>query len=215
MTSKPRLICAFAALATLALAVSCRGFFVKPTVSSIAVGPASPTIDVGATNNTVQMTAFATYNDGSTGNASVNWSISPSDGSIATISATGLVKSVSTGSATVTATSNQNPTITGQQTVTVSICVQSIQVKPSSPPALTFLGNNSSDPLTATGTPCGGGSPVDLTTVATWNSSNTNLATVSAGVVTEVTNNTATGTVNITASSGSVTSNVVTIQVGP
>ncbi len=40
LKSKLRLICAFAALATLALAVSCRGFFVKPTLSSLVVTPA-------------------------------------------------------------------------------------------------------------------------------------------------------------------------------
>lgn len=215
MKPKLRLIGALAVLATLALAVSCKGFFVNPTLSTIAVGPPTPTIFVGTAPETVQMTAFGTFNDGSTGNATVSWSISPSDGSIAKISTGGLVTAVATGSATVTATSTQNPTITGTQTVTVSICVSAIQVSPSSPPALTFTGNNPSDTLTAEGTPCGGGSPVPLTDVATWNSSNTALATVTAGVVTEVTNNTTTGTVNITATSGNVTSNVVTIQVGP
>ena len=213
LKSKLRLICAFAALATLALAVSCRGFFVKPTLSSLVVTPASPTVDVGATNNTVQMSVFATFNDGSTGSTPVTWSTS--DASVAKISTSGLVTAVTTGTATITAAATQNPTITGEQTVTVSICVQSIQVTPSSPPALTFTGNNPSDTLAAAGTPCGGGTPVTLTNVATWNSSNQSLATVTGGVVTEVTGNTTTGTVNITASSGNVTSNVVSIQVGP
>ena len=48
-----------------ALAASCTGFFVNPTLSSIAVGPASPTIETGNTNNTVQMTVFGTNSDGS------------------------------------------------------------------------------------------------------------------------------------------------------
>ena len=69
---KLRLVGAFAALAVLTLAVSCKGFFVKPTLSSIAVGPAAPTIETGTTNNTVQMTAFGTFNDGSTGNPAVS-----------------------------------------------------------------------------------------------------------------------------------------------
>ncbi len=40
--SKLRLLGAFAALATLALAVSCPGFFVNPTLTAIAVGPLTP-----------------------------------------------------------------------------------------------------------------------------------------------------------------------------
>lgn len=207
-----RIIGAFAALATLALAVSCRGFFVKPTVSALAVGPPTPTIEVGPTSNTVQMTAFATFNDGSTGSTPITWSINPSDNSIATISASGLVTSVATGTATVTATSNLNPTITGQQTVNVTVgCISSIQVTPGNPPALT--GNNPSVSLLAQATTCNG--PFDITAVATWVSSNTALATVSAGVVTEVAGNQTTGTVTITASAGNVTSNLVNISVGP
>lgn len=207
-----RLLGAFAALATLALAVSCRGFFVKPSLTSIAVGPPTPTIEVGTTGNTVQMTTFATFNDGSTGSTPVTWSISPSDGSIATITAAGLVSSVSTGSATVTATANLNPTITGQQTVNVTVgCIQSIQVTPSSPPGLT--GNNPSVTLKANATTCNG--QFDITNVATWTSSNTSLATVSAGIVTEVAGNQTTGTVTITASSGNIVSNLVNIPVSP
>ena len=207
-----RLTCAFAALAALALAVSCRGFFVKPTLSAIAVGPPTPTIEVGTTDNTVQMTSFATFNDGSTGSTPITWSISPSDNSIATISTSGLVTSVATGSATVTATANVNPTITGQQTVNVTVaCIQSIQVTPMNPAGLT--GNNPTVQLTATATTCNGQFP--LTDVATWLSNNSSLATVSAGLVTEVAGNQTTGTVIITASAGNVTSNAVSISVGP
>jgi hypothetical protein len=207
---KLRLACA---LAMFALTVSCTGFFVNPTLSSIAVGPASPTIETGSTNNTVQMTVFGTNNDGSTtNNLSVAWSINPT--TIATVSSTGLVTSVSTGTATVTAAANKNPSITGTQTVTVTVgCIQSIQVTPSSAKPLTFTGNNSSDTLSAEAVTCNGSLP--FTDVATWNSSNPSLATVTAGVVTETTGNTATGTVTITASTGNVVSNAVNISVSP
>src|SRR5579862_12398 len=118
--SRLRLIGAFAVLATLALAASCTGFFVNPTLSSLSVGPASPTIQTGSTDNTVQMTAFGTNSDGSTtSNPSITWAINPT--TIATISSTGLVTSASIGTATVTATSNQNPSITGTQSVTVTV----------------------------------------------------------------------------------------------
>jgi hypothetical protein len=206
---KLRLAGGFAALAILALAAGCRGFFVNPTLSSIAVGPASPTIETGNTDNTVQMQAEGTYDDGSTGNPSVAWTITPT--SVATINNTGLVTSVSTGTATVTATANQNPTITGTQTVTVTVgCITSIQI-PTSAEGLS--GNNTEDDLTATANTCNGTFPV--TDVATWNSSNTNLATVAAGVVTEVAGITTGGNVIITASIGNVVSNALTISVTP
>jgi uncharacterized protein YjdB len=207
---KFRLTGALAALAMLALAISCRGFFTNPTLSSISVGPANPTIETGSTNNTVQMTVFGTNNDGSTTSTpSVSWTIS--DQSVATVNTTGLVKSVNTGTATITATANQNPSITGSQTVNVTVgCIQSIQVKPSSG---TVSNNSPTFPFTATALTCNG-SP-DITNVATWTSSNTSLATVSAGTVTIVSGLTTGGTVNITASSGNIVSNAAVVTVTP
>jgi hypothetical protein len=206
-----RLTCALGVLALLALGVSCTGFFVKPILSSISVGPATPTIETGTTNNQVQMFAVGTNNDGSTSsNPVVSWSITPT--STATITAGGLVKSVSTGTATVTATANENPSITGTQTVTVTVgCIESIQVTPTSAQPLT--GNNTTDTLSAEALTCNG--PFPFTDVATWTSSNTSLATVAAGVVTEVPGITTSGTVIITASAGNIVSNAVSISVSP
>jgi hypothetical protein len=203
-----RLTGAFAVLAMMALGASCRGFFVKPTLSSITVGPATPSIQTGNTNNTVQMLATGTFDDGSTGHPSVSWSITPV--STATINKTGLVTSVATGSATVTATSNDNPSITGTQTVTVTVgCITSISVTPTS--GTLSNGGNTSVSLKAEANTCNGA--VDITSVAQWTSSNTTIATVSAGVVTPTGTTGADGTVTITASSGGITSNSVTITV--
>jgi hypothetical protein len=203
-----RLTGAFAVLAMMALGASCRGFFVKPTLSSITVGPATPSIQTGNTNNTVQMLATGTFDDGSTGHPSVSWSITPA--STATINKTGLVTSVATGSATVTATSNDNPSITGTQTVTVTVgCITSISVTPTS--GTLSNGGNTSVSLKAEANTCNGA--VDITSVAQWTSSNTTIATVSAGVVTPTGTTGADGTVTITASSGGITSNSVTITV--
>ncbi len=49
MSSKQilRLIGAFAALAALALAISCRGFFVNPTLTSIVIAPSAPQVEIG------------------------------------------------------------------------------------------------------------------------------------------------------------------------
>lgn len=205
---KLRLVGALAALASLVLAVSCRGFFVNPTISSLSVGPVSPTIQTGTTGNTVQMTVFGTNNDGSTTTSpSVTWSITPT--TVATITTKGLVTSVSTGTATVTATSNQNPAATGTQTVTVTVgCISQINI-PTSAQALTA--NNLTDTLMATAVTCNG--DADVTGVATWTSSNTTLATVSAGVVTRATTVTTGGSVNITAAIGNIVSNTLTISV--
>jgi trimeric autotransporter adhesin len=209
-TQKLQRIAAFAAFGALALAVSCKGFFVNPTLTSIAVGPSNPTIETGSTGNTVQMTAFGTYNDGSTGNPSVTWSINPATG-VADISSTGLVTSVATGSATVTATSTQNPTITGTQTVTVTVgCIQSITLDPTSGTVTT---NEPTVSIAAQATTCNGSFPV--TDVATWTSSNTSLATVSAGTVSIVSGLATGGTVTVTASIGGVVSNAATITVSP
>jgi len=49
--SNLRLMGAFAALALLALAVGCRGFFVKPTLTSITISPTAPQVALGQTTN--------------------------------------------------------------------------------------------------------------------------------------------------------------------
>lgn len=204
---KLRLIGAFAALATLALAASCRGFFVKPTLSSIAVGPGSPSIQTGSTNNTVQMFVVGTFNDGSSGNPAVTWSITPT--TTATISGSGLVTSVATGTATVTATATQNPSITGTQSVTVTVgCIQSIAINPTSA-SISVSGTNTTA-FTANATTCNG--VFDITGSASWTSSNTQVATVAGGVALAV----AQGTTIIGANSGGIASNInATLTVNP
>jgi hypothetical protein len=213
MSSAKHKLCLASALCALAIVVAelgCTGFFVNPTLSSLAVGPASPTIETGNTDNTVQMTVSGTNSDGSSaGHPSVAWSIS--DPSVATISSTGLVTSAGIGTTTVTATSNQNPSITGTQTVTVTVgCIQSISLNSYSG---TVSGNNPTLSITATAMTCNGNQGV--TSVATWTSSNTALATVSAGVVSIVPGISTGGTVNITASVGSIVSPPAAITVTP
>jgi Big-like domain-containing protein len=209
---KLALTLAFTVLVAIATGVSCRGFFVNPTLSSIALSPPTPTIATGTTGNTQQMTAVGTYSDGSTGNPAVTWGIAPTSGSsgqVATISATGLVTAASLGTAMITAAATQNPAITGTTTVTVTVgCIQSIAVTPTNP-TISVTGAVNSVQLTATATTCNG--PQDITTVASWISSNTPVATVANGLVSAV----AQGTANITASSGSIVSPVDTVTVNP
>jgi len=208
MKSKLRFGGAFAALATLALAMSCRGFFVKPTLTSLAVGPVSPTIFTGNVSNTVQMFAVGTFNDGSTSNTTpVSWAISStSGGSIATISSSGLVTAgQSTGTGTVTATSNLLPSISGTQPITVAVaCTSAPIISPAGPGTLT-----PSQPTLSFTAACNGGQ--DVTATANWVSSNTGIATVSAGVVTAIATSNDNGTFTITASQNGFTSNPVSI----
>jgi hypothetical protein len=207
--SKLRLMGAFAALATLALAVSCRGFFVNPTLTALAVGPVSPTIYTGNISNTVQMFAVGTFNDGSNGSTPVTWSISGTgtDGTaIATISSGGLVTAQSSGSGTITASSNVLPSITGTQPLTVAVACTSAPVI--TPTSTSLTPNQPSFAFTAT---CNGGQ--DITSVATWVSSNTAIATVSAGLVTAVATSQDNGTLTITALANGFTSAAATVNV--
>ena len=204
--SKLRLMGAFGALATLALAISCRGFFVKPTLTALAVGPVSPTIFIGNVSNTVQMFAVGTFNDGSNSSTPVTWSVSGTGSggqSIATISPGGLVTAQSVGTGTITASSNILPSITGTQPITVSIACTTAPII--SPTSGTLTPNAPTISFTAS---CGGQS---ITSVATWFSSNTAIATVSAGVVTAVGGAGNNGTFFITATSNGRTSSQVSI----
>ena len=204
-----RLIGACAALATLALAISCTGFFVKPTLTALAVGPVSPIIFTGNVSNTVQMFAVGTFNDGSSGTTPVTWSISGTgtDGtSVATITSGGLVTAQSSGTGTITASSNVLPSITGTQPLTVSVACTSAPII--SPTSGSLTANEPSFPFTAS---CNSGQ--DITAVATWVSSNTAIATVSAGLVTATGNPNEDGTITITASVNGFTSTPATVNV--
>jgi hypothetical protein len=186
----------FAALVSLAVGVSCRGFFVKPTLTALAVSPPTPTITNGTSNNTQQFTAVGTFDDGSHGSTPVTWTSGTQ--SVATISTNGLATAVGLGSSTITATSTLIPSITNTATLTVTVeCIQSIAVTPTNPTQT----HGNPQQFKATATTCNG--TTDITDIATWTSSNTSIATIdSNGLATTI----AIGTTNITATSGSVVS---------
>jgi Bacterial Ig-like domain (group 2) len=129
-TSKLRLIGAFAALATLALAISCTGFFVNPTLTGVSVGPQSLTLNIP---QTFQMSATGTFSDGSQKalTSGVVWA--SSDASTVSVGQTsGIVTAVQTGSATITASSGSCSACSGSTTVTVALTgVTAIIVSPS------------------------------------------------------------------------------------
>jgi Bacterial Ig-like domain (group 2) len=154
---KVQIASAFTTLLLCALAVGCKGFFVNPTLTSVAVGPTA-TINQGGT---VQMSAVGTYNDGSTQTLNnVFWSSDPTD--VATVSSSGFVTGVSVGSATITGASG---TVSGTATITVALSnVTGILVNPTSASAKQ---NGGTANFTSSAT-VAGGAPVDVTDTVTW-----------------------------------------------
>src|SRR6266516_2760285 len=120
-----RLMGAFAALATLALAISCRGFFVNPTLTSIAISPTAPQVQQG---KTLQLEAFGTYDDGSRSQVKSGISWASDTSSVATVDpTTGILTGVATGTATITASAQA---LSSTATATVFLIINSIAISP-------------------------------------------------------------------------------------
>lgn len=127
----------FVALVALAVGVSCKGFFVDPTVTSIVISPATPTIAVtnnSGAPNTQQFTAIASFSDNSPPAATpASWTSSAPTAVASINSTTGLATAIAPGNTTITATSTKFPSISATTTLTVVPAnVTSITVTPSS-----------------------------------------------------------------------------------
>lgn len=162
------------------------------TLTSITVAPATSSIPVGTV---VQLTATGAFTDGTTQDltSSVVWT--SSDLAVATV-AGGKVAALTGGTVTLSAALSG---FTGTASLEVTTAVlTSIAITPVSPVAPV----GTTVQFTATGS-FSDGSTLDITGVATWTSSDTDVATVSdttAGLVTTV----ASGSVTLTATSGAV-----------
>jgi len=154
---------AFAVLVLLAFGVSCKGFFVDPVLTSIAVGPTGQNVQQG---KTLQLSAQGTYDTGPPKDITgkVRWSASDAT---ATVSAGGLVTGVQApGSPTITASLG---TITGSATVNVVLTgVTAITINPKT--ATVAQGGSQNFTCKATVT---GSQPVDITASASWSTSDT------------------------------------------
>src|SRR5213593_156443 len=169
-------------------------------VASVAVSPASASVQVG---QTVQLAATPRDANGNplSGRA-VSWA--SSNTAVATVSGSGLVTGVTAGSATITATSEGQG---GTATITVStVPVASVTVSPAT--ASVQAGQTvqlAATPKDANGNPLSG-------RTVTWASSNSAVATVSgSGVVTGVTAGAATITATSEGQSGTATVTVSTV----
>lgn len=182
-----------------------------PVLHYLKVAPTTASINVGQQQS---FTATAYYSDGTsqnvTGSSSTIWASSNSN--IATI-ASGVATGVAGGTVTITASvgtvkSTASLTVTGVQSIAVT-------------PAFATIGVEGTQAFKAMATvlnPDGSvnPTPVDVTLLATWNSSNTAAATIDS--TQDATNGTATGVANgltqITASYQGTTSNIAYLTVG-
>jgi len=124
-----KIVGAFAVLLSLAWAVSCKGFFVNPTLTSVAVGPQNLSLNV---TQQWQMSATGTYDDGTqkTINSGVIWSSSDPN-TVSVGQTTGKVTAVQIGAATISASAGSCSACSGSTTVTVVLQgVTSITVTP-------------------------------------------------------------------------------------
>lgn len=181
------------------------------TLTSIQIIPAKPSVAVGAST---QLKATGTYSDGSSGDITTTANWSSSDTTQATIQTTGqtdpgLATGVAQGAPTITA-SVGSVTTTATLNVVVNTTLTSVAVSPTS----TTISVGASAQFTATGT-FSDGSKKNITSGATWSSSDTTKATIETegqskpGLATGVAKGSATITATLNGVGGSATLNVV------
>jgi uncharacterized protein YjdB len=172
-----------------------------PTLTSIAVTPASPSINTGATQ---QFTATATYSNGTTANVTSTAAWTSSAPAVATVAATGLATGVSAGSTTIAAALSG---VTGSTVLTVTAAAKTLTSIAVTPANASFA-SGSTQQYTATAT-YSDSSTANVTSTATWASSNTAAATISAsGLATGVATGTTTISATLNAVTGSTTATV-------
>ena len=201
------------AIASLVIAGGCTGFFVNPTLSSIAIGPQSQTITSNPLQ-TLQMSATGTYSDGSTKDLTgkVSWS-SDSTTSCASINSAGLVTPVKTvtGICTATISADSGAVTAATTTVTVtegmptSITLTVSNTNPAAGTAVTF---------TAKALFPGSSTLQDITSSVTWTDSDqTNLPLTQGSGNSNIPAGAPAEQVTVQASFDNVNSNIVTITI--
>ncbi len=143
------------------------GSSTSPSLSSIAVTPANPTIDVGATD---QFKAEGTYSDGSTKDLTSSVSWTSASASVAKISSSGLATAVASGATKISAGMDSVSASTTLRVTPAAPGVTSISVVPST--ATVAIGAPVQFTATAT---LSGTSTENLTDSVFWSSSDTTL----------------------------------------
>ncbi|HKW18420.1 MAG TPA: Ig-like domain-containing protein [Terriglobales bacterium] len=212
MHSFARKLGSVVALSFFAFAVGCTGFFVNPTLSSIAIGPTDQTITVNP-RTTLQMSATGSYSDGSTKDLTGKVFWSSSDTSCATISPAGLVSPA-------TGVSGICQTNIGASSGTVSASTAQVSVTQGTPTSINLTVSNSSPSpgtqitFTAKAIFPGSSSQQDITSSVTWSPSDpTNLPLVQGSGAVSIPLTATAETATVQASFDNVRSNVVTINI--
>jgi hypothetical protein len=149
-----------------------------PTMVSLQISPASPTMAVGGKQ---QLTATGAYSDGSTKDMTASASWASSNTGVVSVTSAGMATAAGPGQATLSATVGA---LQASTNVTVSpppvVSLVSLQISPASP----TMAVHGTQQFTATGA-YSDGTTADITTSATWASSNAGVVSVtSAGMAT-------------------------------
>ncbi len=167
------------------------------TLVSIAVTPVNASIPLGTVQ---QFTATGTFSDGTTQNITDTVTWSSSKNSIASITVSGLASAGSLGTVTITAASGS---VNGSTSLTVNAAdLASLTI----PQGNVTIAETTTEPFSAIGT-FTDGSTRDLTTDATWTSSNPAVATVGSSY--GLAKGLSPGTTTITATVGTVSASVI------
>lgn len=213
-----RVFAAFAVLGMMALAVSCRGFFVNPTVTSLAIGPANLTL---APSTSYQMSATATYSDGSTADVTGQSLWSSTNTGVANFVSPGKLQAASLQSlgntlpGTTSVSASDGTVSSSSQTVNVCPTVESMMLTVSTSSSGTggssvSVPGNTAVYFTVTATFNGVTGTQTVTDSVTWTIGNTSaLPSITNGTGTTVSNNA--GTFTVFATLCGINSNTVSI----
>ncbi|WP_198152144.1 beta strand repeat-containing protein [Granulicella tundricola] len=149
---------------------STTSFTVTPaTLVSLSFNPANPTV---ASGTSTHVTVLGVYSDGTTQNLTSTATFSSSNTTVASVGAAGVINGNLPGSSTITVSAGGQ---TGSFDVAVSAAVlTSLTITPANPPA---FAKGTTLQFTATGT-FSDGTTQNLSTSATWVSSNTSVFTI-------------------------------------
>ena len=137
---------AFFLLVAIAFGAGCRGFFVKPTLTSIVISPTSPQVNAG---NQISLQAFGTFDDGTRQQVRSGVSWSSSDTDVATVDVnSGVLTGITPGRSTITAdaqglegSASATVLLTGVNTIKVTPTTGSVTVG-GTPFIFTFTASN-------------------------------------------------------------------------
>ena len=167
----------------------------KPTIQSIAVTPANPSLAAGLSQ---QFAAAGSYGDGTVHDLTSSATWNSSNAAVATVNGTGQATTIAIGSTTISAALGAE---SGSTALSVVPSLVSIQVNPQNP----SIAARTAEPFSATGY-FSDGTTQDMTSSVSWSSSLPSVATMSTG---GLANGIAAGQSTMEATAGSVSASTL------